>query len=75
MTVSKVSFSVEYECSKCGEHFHSLEGLDAHVRIRHPQEPRCIECGRSLEHSPQGWREQGVCSGRCWAILYGETDM
>lgn len=32
----------------------------------------CGICGHSMQHSLEGWKEQGVCSGRCWAELFGE---
>ncbi len=35
----------------------------------------CVECGRSLTGARKVWAEDDVCSGECWAILYGETDM
>lgn len=40
-----------------------------------PKVEKCVSCGREITaHTPQGWSEQGVCSGRCWADLYGEWD-
>ena len=37
------------------------------TNVRH-----CVECGRSLDNVPEGWKESNVCSGKCWASLYGE---
>lgn len=36
---------------------------------------RCVECGRPLAGFREVWTEQHVCSGKCWASLFGETDM
>ena len=34
----------------------------------------CSECGKPLAGCLTGQTEQGVCSGRCWAELFGEVD-
>lgn len=40
-----------------------------------PKAENCVSCGREITtHTPQGWAEQGVCSGRCWADIWGEWD-
>ena len=35
---------------------------------------KCCICGKPLTGCLKGWTEQGVCSGQCWAELYGELD-
>jgi hypothetical protein len=39
-----------------------------------PEVDTCSECGRPLAGCLEGWTDDGVCSGRCWAELFGEVD-
>lgn len=38
------------------------------------KEENCSSCGRTLAGCLEGWTDDGVCSGRCWADLFGEWD-
>lgn len=39
---------------------------------KEPEEKKCVICGRPLAGCLEGWTQNDVCSGRCWADLFGE---